>query len=225
MSTAVVLLSGGLDSTVSLAITINNGYDVAAMHVMYGQRTQTRELQAFKDVCEFYGVSKRLISDVSHLSSIGGSSLTDSHIPVPQDEDVIQRAGIPITYVPFRNANILSMAVSWAEVIGARAIVIGAVEEDSSGYPDCRRTFFDAFQRVITEGTRPETQIDILTPVISMSKADIVTIGSELNAPLHHTWSCYVDNDTACGTCESCKLRARGFNVACIADPVTETDS
>jgi 7-cyano-7-deazaguanine synthase len=216
---SVVAVSGGMDSCVTLAIAASRG-GVAALHANYGQRTEERELQAFNDVCDYYGIDKRLIVSLEYLKRIGGSSLTDLSIPVPETQP--RRYGIPSTYVPFRNAHLLSAAVSWAEVIGACAVYIGAVEQDSSGYPDCRREFFDAFEKVVEIGTRPETKIRIATPVISKSKAGIVKTGLELGAPLHLTWSCYKPpvNGAACGTCESCRLRQEGFHEAGVIDPI-----
>ncbi|MCX8050596.1 MAG: 7-cyano-7-deazaguanine synthase QueC [Chlorobi bacterium] len=215
---AVVLLSGGMDSLVTLAIVRAEGYDAAALHLNYGQRTQERELRAFTDICDHYGIGDRLVVDVGYLSAIGGSSLTDPRIEVERAN--LERRGIPSSYVPFRNANILAIATSWAEVLGARAIAIGAVEEDSSGYPDCRQEFFRAFERVIALGTKPDTNISILTPVIHMRKDEIVRRGAELDAPFHLSWSCYQRSDVACGQCDSCALRLRGFQRAGIPDPI-----
>jgi 7-cyano-7-deazaguanine synthase len=222
---AVVLLSGGMDSTVTAAIALDrHGADrVAALHVQYGQRTQVRELRAFQEICEFYGISRRLVVQLDHFRAIGGSALTDKGISVPEDQ--LGTAGphgsaIPITYVPFRNAHFLSVAVSWAEVIGAREIYIGAVAEDSSGYPDCRPEYYQAFQKAIEVGTRPETYIEIVTPVIARRKSEIIRQGAALGAPLHLTWSCYQSEDAACGVCDSCLLRLRAFADAGIADPI-----
>lgn len=215
---AVVLLSGGMDSTVCAATAHAEGYEIAALHLNYGQRTQERELKAFHDVADFYGVTKRLVVDVSHFAAIGGSSLTDTAIEVSSPD--LTNTSVPTSYVPFRNANILSIAVSWAEVLKATALYIGAVEEDGSGYPDCRQEFYDAFQRVIDTGTKPETRIVIKTPVITFAKKDIARRGSELGAPLHLTWSCYKRNDFACGECDSCALRLRGFRLAGLEDPI-----
>ncbi|MBL7999628.1 MAG: 7-cyano-7-deazaguanine synthase QueC [Candidatus Kapabacteria bacterium] len=216
--TAVLLLSGGMDSTVCAAILNTEGYSIAALHVNYGQRTQDRELRAYHDICDYYAITRRLVVDISHLAAIGGSSLTDASINVsPADMEATE---VPSSYVPFRNANILAIATSWAEVLGASTLCIGAVEEDSSGYPDCRRSFFDAFEHVIEQGTKPGTAIRILTPVIALSKADIVRKGIELNAPLHLSWSCYQSGEEACGECDSCALRLRGFRRANAADPL-----
>ncbi len=215
-NSAVVLMSGGMDSTVCAAIAHAAGYELAGLHLNYGQRTQEGELRAFRRVCDYYGIVKRLVVDVSHLAAIGGSSLTDMSIEV-SSADLVS-AGIPTSYVPFRNANILAIATSWAEVLGARALFIGAVEEDGSGYPDCRQEFFDAFQRVIDTGTKPETSIRIHTPIIRLAKKEIVLRGTELGAPLDRTWSCYRNNDIACGECDSCALRLRGFRQAGVDD-------
>ena len=214
---AVVLASGGMDSAVTIAIAARE-YNLALLHVNYGQRTERRELKAFHDVADFYGAKHRLVISMEHLSLVGGSSLTDRSIPVTRAN--LQAAGIPTSYVPFRNANMLAVAVSWAEVLGAAAIFVGAVEEDSSGYPDCRQEFYEAFNEVIRRGTRPETRITIVTPVITLSKSKIVSRGMMLGVPFHLTWSCYQREDVACGVCDSCALRLRGFQDAGIVDPI-----
>lgn len=217
---AVVLLSGGMDSCVTAAIAYRT-HQLGLMHASYGQRTERRERKAFDDIADFYGIRERMAIRLDSLAQIGGSALTDSTIAVPEFGDALApHAGIPITYVPFRNAHFLSGAVSWAEVIGATAIFIGAVEEDSSGYPDCRPAYYRAFEQVIREGTRPETRIKIATPVIGMSKSDIVRRGIELGAPLNRTWSCYQSEDEACGICDSCRLRLRAFSEAGVEDPI-----
>jgi len=220
MVKAVVLLSGGLDSAVTAAIALKDagGAECAFLHVNYGQRTEARELRAFNAIADFYGIKKRLIADISHLKAIGGSALTDESIEVPEAD--LSRKEIPVTYVPFRNAHLLSIAVSWAEVIGAREVYIGAVEEDSSGYPDCREEFFRSFERAAELGTRPGTGIRIKTPLIHMRKSAIVKKGVELGAPLGLTWSCYKDSREACGQCDSCLLRLRGFKEAGVVDPI-----
>ncbi len=216
-SKAVVLVSGGLDSCVTAAIAAEQ-YQPAFLHMNYGQRTEQRELQAFHDIAAHYGVSETLIVDARFFSQIGGSSLTDSQMDVrPADLNAVD---IPSSYVPFRNANILSIAASWAEVIGAEKIFIGAVEEDSSGYPDCRIDFFKAFNRAIDLGTKPDTKIEVITPVIKLKKWEIVAKGAELHAPLDKTWSCYQNEDEACGVCDSCALRLRGFEQAGLTDPI-----
>jgi len=192
--------------------------ELAFLHVSYGQRTEARERQAFSDIADHYGVAKRLDVSIEHLAKIGGSSLTDENIAVSAAD--LDNKEIPTSYVPFRNANMLSIAVSWAEVIGANAIYIGAVAEDSSGYPDCRPEFYASFQKVIETGTKPDTHIEIRTPIIHLTKAEIVLKGVELEAPLNLTWSCYRSNELACGTCDSCALRLRGFARAGEIDPI-----
>ncbi len=214
---AVIAVSGGLDSCVTSAIA-NQEYELAFAHINYGQRTQKRELKAFNDIADYYSVKHRIIIDFNHLAKIGGSSLTDTSMEIVEAD--LETDEIPNSYVPFRNANILTACVSWAEVIGAEAIFIGAVFEDSSGYPDCRPDFFDAFNKVINFGTKPETQIKIKTPIIHMNKDEIIRKGVELNAPLELTWSCYQNEDKACGVCDSCALRLRGFQQANLNDPI-----
>ena len=215
---AVILVSGGMDSCVTAATAIKDGYQPAFLHINYGQRTESRELKAFNKIAYHYQVEQKLVADISHLSEIGGSCLTDENIQVP-DAD-LKSDDIPISYVPFRNANILAASTSWAEVLGAKAIYVGAVEEDSSGYPDCRRSFFDAFEHTIDTGTKPGTQIKIITPLIHLSKKEIVEKGITLDAPLHLTWSCYENEAVPCGKCDSCALRARGFEQAGVWDPI-----
>jgi 7-cyano-7-deazaguanine synthase len=215
---AVVLVSGGMDSCVTAAIAENEGYDPAFLHVNYGQRTQQRELKAFHDIATYYHVETRLVVALPHLSAIGGSSLTDERMEVPLAD--LDREGIATSYVPFRNANLLSVATSWAEVIGANKIFIGAVEEDSSGYPDCREVFYQAFDRVIELGTRPETRIEVITPLIHMGKGGIVKKGVTLHAPLHLSWSCYRNEENACGRCDSCVLRMKAFRDAGVEDSI-----
>lgn len=214
---AVVAVSGGMDSCVTAAIA-NQKYRLALIHINYGQRTQTRELKSFNDIADFYNAEKRLVIDLTHFAQIGGSSLTDKSIEVAKAD--LGNKEIPSSYVPFRNANILSACTSWAEVIGASAIFIGAVYEDASGYPDCRPEFFKAYEQMIDLGTKPETKINIETPIIHFSKADIVKKGIELNAPLHLTWSCYQSEDEACGVCDSCAFRLRGFAQSGMEDPI-----
>lgn len=217
--TAVVLVSGGMDSCVAAAIARLN-YHPAFLHVSYGQRTEQRERRAFEDIADFYGVEQRLVVRLDHFRQIGGSALTDERIPVPASPPEGPGASIPVTYVPFRNTHLLAVAVSWAEVIGARAVFIGAVAEDSSGYPDCRPEYYRVFAELVRVGTRPESRIAIETPVIGMRKDEIVRRGVELGAPLHLTWSCYQSEDEACGVCESCVLRLRAFARAGVADPI-----
>ena len=214
---AIVLVSGGMDSCLTAAIASEN-YELAFLHINYGQKTEKRELKAFNDIADYYSVEKRLIVDMKHFSQIGGSSLTDNKIVISNAD--LTNKNVPTSYVPFRNANILSIAVSWAEVINAKKIFIGAVEEDSSGYPDCTESFFKAFNEVINTGTKPDTKIEIMTPLLHLSKSEIVKKSLELNAPLHLTWSCYKNNDIACGVCDSCALRLRGFQKANADDPL-----
>jgi len=217
-SKAIVLVSGGMDSCVSVAMAAAENESVALLHISYGQRTEARERKAFNDIADFYGVKDRLDVSIEYLAKIGGSSLTDASMDVTEAD--LESKEIPTSYVPFRNANMLAIATSWAEVIGAKRIYIGAVAEDSSGYPDCRPEFYAAFQQTINTGTKPDTHIKIHTPIIDLTKAEIVMKGLELNAPLHLTWSCYRREDLACGTCDSCALRLRGFDQAGIVDPI-----
>ena len=218
---AVVLLSGGMDSCVTAAIA-RETHELALVHASYGQRTERRERQAFNEIADFYTVQERLAVQLQHFAQIGGSALTDTRISVPESHLGAQVSGnaIPSTYVPFRNAHFLSVAVSWGEVIGATAIFIGAVAEDSSGYPDCRPEYYRVFQQLVREGTKPETQIEIVTPVIGMRKWQIIKRGLELGAPLDRTWSCYQSEDAACGVCDSCRLRLSAFAEAGIGDPI-----
>jgi 7-cyano-7-deazaguanine synthase len=213
---AVVLLSGGMDSCVCAALAARD-HDVSALHVSYGQRTEQRERQSFLSICDRLNIRNRLLVRNEALRAIGGSALTDQNIAVPTGPSVGQN--IPITYVPFRNAHFLSVAVSWAEVLRAATIYIGAVEPDSSGYPDCRPAYYEAFNRLIPLGTK-EGNIRIVTPLIAMRKAEIVRLGLELNAPFDLTWSCYRHQDQACGVCDSCALRLQAFNAAGVKDPI-----
>ena len=215
---SVCLVSGGMDSCVTAAIAGRESDYLAFLHISYGQRTEARERKAFNDIADFYNVQKCLNISIEHLAKIGGSSLTDEKIVVTEADLASQE--IPTSYVPFRNANMLSIAVSWAEVIGANAIYIGAVAEDSSGYPDCRPEFYEAFQKAVDAGTKPDTNIEIRTPIIRLTKAEIVKRGVELDTPLHLTWSCYRNEEIACGTCDSCALRLRGFEQAGVKDPI-----
>lgn len=214
---AVVLISGGMDSCLTAAYAYEK-YEPAFLHVNYGQKTQRRELKAFNDIAKYYGVKQKLVVDISHLKQIGGSSLTDKHISVSRAN--LKTNKIPSSYVPFRNANILAIAVSWAEIIGAKAIFIGAVEEDSSGYPDCRKSFFRAYEKMISLGTKPGSGIKIKTPIINFSKQQIVEKSFQKKAPIHLTWSCYKSEIKACGECDSCALRLRGFARAGKKDPI-----
>jgi 7-cyano-7-deazaguanine synthase len=224
---AIVLLSGGMDSCVCTAIAREHHGErnLALLHAGYGQRTQKRERRAFEQIADYYGVKDRLVVQLDHFRAIGGSALTDQRIAVPENElrapaAATGEAEIPVTYVPFRNAHFLSIGVSWAEAMGAGAIYIGAVAEDSSGYPDCRPEYYRVFQDLIRAGTRPETQIEIITPVIGMKKSEIIRRGLQLGAPLELTWSCYQGEEAACSTCDSCLLRLRAFAEAGVEDPI-----
>jgi 7-cyano-7-deazaguanine synthase len=217
---AVVLLSGGMDSCVTAAIAAQS-HRLALLHSSYGQRTEARERRAFEEIAGHFQAAHRLHIDQRYMTRIGGSALTDTSIEVPDADLVAADAGrIPVTYVPFRNAHFLAAAVSWAEVLGAEKIFIGAVEQDSSGYPDCRPAYYEAFEKLADLGTRPETRIAIETPLIACSKAEIVRRGTALGAPLDRTWSCYQSSEEACGICDSCALRRRAFAQAGLEDPI-----
>ena len=215
-SRAVVLLSGGMDSCVCAALAVRD-HDAAAVHISYGQRTEQRERRSFLAVCQRLGIQDKLVIRNEALHAIGGSALTDENIAVPPSEGL--GPNIPVTYVPFRNAHFLAVAVSWAEVLGAKKVYIGAVEPDSSGYPDCRPAYYRAFNEVVKMGTK-EGDIEIVTPLIAMRKNEIVRLGLELGAPFDLTWSCYSRQDEACGICDSCVLRRRAFETAGMQDPV-----
>jgi 7-cyano-7-deazaguanine synthase len=223
-SRAVVLLSGGMDSCVCAALAARD-HAAAALHVSYGQRTQDRERQSFLAICQRLNIQEKLLVRNDLFRAIGGSALTDANIPVPSADAAGHTIGrkigedIPVTYVPFRNAHFLAAAVSWAEVLGAEKVYIGAVEQDSSGYPDCRPAYYEAFNRVIKAGTKEGT-IEIVTPLIRLRKAEIVRLGLELGAPFDLTWSCYSRQDQACGVCDSCVLRLRAFASAGARDPI-----
>jgi 7-cyano-7-deazaguanine synthase len=206
-----------MDSAVTAAIAAAD-HRLAFLHANYGQRTETQELRCFTALADHFAAEKRLVVDVSALRTIGGSSLTDPSIPVREGSPV--EGVVPTSYVPFRNAHLLSAAASWAEVLGAEAVFVGAVWEDSSGYPDCRPAFYEAFEEAIRQGTRPETKIRIVTPVIALTKAEIVRRGVDLAVPFEKTWSCYQSEDRACGVCESCALRLKGFAEAGGRDPI-----
>ncbi len=219
---AIILLSGGLDSCVTLAIAKDIGYEVYPVHINYNHLTMRRELGAYNDICNFYDIKedKRLVVDISYLSDIGGSALTDRNIKletntIPQSIDKV-----PSSYVPFRNANMIAIAVSYAEVIKASKIFIGAVDEDSSGYPDCRKIFFERFNSLLEIALGDNYQVEILTPIIDKNKSEIVKLGMELSAPINLTWSCYQEEEEACGVCESCFLRLQGFSKAGETDPI-----
>jgi 7-cyano-7-deazaguanine synthase len=215
-SRAVVLLSGGMDSCVCAALAARD-HVAAAVHVSYGQRTAERERRSFLAICERLNIHDKLIVRNEALRAVGGSALTDSTIAVPRAEAI--GPGVPVTYVPFRNAHFLAVAVSWAEVLGAEKVYIGAVEPDSSGYPDCRPAYYEAFNQVVKAGTK-DGRIEIVTPLIAMRKAEIVRLGLELDAPFDLTWSCYSREDLACGVCDSCALRLRAFAAAGVKDPI-----
>src|SRR4051794_6361293 len=213
---AVVLLSGGMDSCVCATLAARE-YQTAAVHISYGQRTEEREKRAFLGICDKLGIHDRLLVRNEALRAIGGSALTDTNIKVPEALEIGRE--VPVTYVPFRNAHFLAVAVSWAEVLGAEKIYIGAVEQDSSGYPDCRPEYYRAFNEVVRTGTK-DGKIEIVTPLIGLRKSQIVTRGLELGAPLDLTWSCYSREDRACGVCDSCVLRLRAFRDARAEDPI-----
>ena len=217
---ALVVLSGGMDSTVCAALAVREfgAEQTAALHIDYGQRTERRERRAFQEICDRMGIATRLAFQTPFFRAIGGSALTDEQIAVPQAGPEIG-AEIPVTYVPFRNSHFLSAAVSWAEVLGAERIYVGAVQQDSSGYPDCRPEFYAAFNEAVRTGTK-EGKISIHTPLIALRKAEIVTLGLELGAPFDLTWSCYSREDRACGVCDSCVLRMRAFAAAGASDPI-----
>jgi 7-cyano-7-deazaguanine synthase len=220
MSLAVVSLSGGMDSCVAASVAQRNGHDLALLHADYGQLTEARERLAFAQIADHLDVpaDRRLTLPMQALKCVGGSSLLDEAIPIERGD--LGRCAIPNTYVPFRNAHLLATCVSWAEVIGATRIFVGFVEGDSSGYPDCRRRFLQAFETAVAEGTRPETKIAIEAPLIDMTKAEIVRLGARLGSPLHLTWSCYASETLACGVCDSCLLRLRGFSQAGLRDQI-----
>jgi 7-cyano-7-deazaguanine synthase len=215
-SRAIVLLSGGMDSCVCAALAARD-HEAAALHISYGQRTESRERDSFQRICDRLGIDQRLAVRNEALRLIGGSALTDEKIEVPESHAI--GSDIPVTYVPFRNAHFLSVAVSWAEVLGASMIYIGAVEQDSSGYPDCRPAYYQAFNRVIANGTEAGG-IEIVTPLIAMRKSEIVRLGLQLGAPFELTWSCYSHEERACGVCDSCVLRLRAFRDAGASDPI-----
>ena len=216
---AVVLVSGGMDSLVCAAIAQNKHEELAFLHLNYEQKNEARELESFYKIAEFYKIeeNRRKVIDVNFFKNIGGSSLVDENIDVSQYTGMDEE--IPNSYVPFRNTHIIAMAVSWAEVIKAKKVYIGAVEEDSSGYPDCRPSYYEAYNKLIKEGTK-EKDIEIITPVISFQKSEIILKAKELNAPLEYSYSCYARSDIACGICDSCALRLRGFEKAGLVDPI-----
>jgi len=217
---AVVSLSGGLDSCVAAAVARAEGFELALLHADYGQLTEARERRAFREIAAFYGVpaDRQLCIPFTNLHLIGGSALTDRSIALPKGD--LHREDVPVSYVPFRNAHLLATGVSWAEVLGASHIYVGFVEEDSSGYPDCREAFLKAFEQAANLGTKPGTRLELRAPLIHLTKADIVRRGLQLEAPLHATWSCYQGENEACGECDSCLLRLRGFKEAGTPDPI-----
>jgi 7-cyano-7-deazaguanine synthase len=219
MLRAVTLLSGGLDSCVAASWAAQR-HELWLLHACYGQRTAARELQAFDAIADALGVppQRRMQVEVPVLRQVGGSSLTDAALPVEQGEP--DPSSIPGTYVPFRNTHLLAAAVSWAEVVAAQRIIIGCMEQDSSGYPDCRADYIEAFNTVVERGTRPGSGIRVEAPLMKLDKEGVVRLGLELGAPLRHTWSCYTGEQLACGSCESCRLRLRGFEAAGTADPI-----
>ena len=217
MKKAVCVISGGMDSALSAKIAQNEGYVVVGVHFNYGQRTESKELEAFRALCDDYGITARYAIDLPFFTQIGASALTDRTIDVPTDGI---KPGVPVTYVPFRNGIFLSIAASIAEKEEAEAIFIGVVEEDSSGYPDCRESYIKAMEKAINLGTKEETNITIRMPLVHWKKSQIVQKALELGVPLEHTWSCYRDEDKACGVCDSCRLRLKGFKEAGVSDPI-----
>ncbi len=215
---AICILSGGMDSTLASYMAKNDGYEIIAVHFNYGQRTQDRELKAFRDICDDLGILEKYEIDIPFFTQIGASALTDKTIDVPTGGI---EAGVPITYVPFRNGIFLSITAAIAEKEGATAMYIGVVQEDSSGYPDCTDLFIDKMTKAINQGTKEETKIEILTPLVHLSKAQIVQEAVKLNVPLEHTWSCYKEEAEACGVCDSCRLRLNGFKIAGVKDPIS----
>lgn len=214
---AICILSGGMDSTLASYMAKNDGYEIIAVHFNYGQRTQDRELKAFRDICDDLKILEKYEIDIPFFTQIGASALTDKNIDVPTGGI---EAGVPITYVPFRNGIFLSITAAIAEKEGATAMYIGVVQEDSSGYPDCTDSFIDKMSKAINQGTKEETKIEIRTPLVHLSKAQIVQEAIKLNVPLEHTWSCYKEEKEACGVCDSCRLRLNGFKIANQIDPI-----
>ena len=214
---AICILSGGMDSTLASKIEKNDGYEIIAVHFNYGQRTQDRELKAFRDICNDLDILEKYEIDIPFFTQIGASALTDKNIDVPTGG---LELGVPITYVPFRNGIFLSITAAIAEKEGATAMYIGVVQEDSSGYPDCTDSFINDMKKAINQGTKEDTHIDIITPLVHLSKAQIVEVAIELGVPLEHTWSCYKEEDEACGVCDSCRLRLNGFKIANKIDPI-----
>ena len=221
MKKALCIISGGMDSTLAAYMTRAQGFEIIAVHFNYGQRTQTKELACFRDIAQSLDVKDPYEIDLDFFKQIGASALTDSSIDVPTSGvEAGVEAGVPVTYVPFRNGIFLSIAAAIAEKEGAEAMVIGVVEEDSSGYPDCRESYIKKMQEAINLGTKETTKIDILRPLVKLSKAEIVQKSLELHVPLKLTWSCYQNSDKACGVCDSCRLRLNGFKLASATDPI-----
>ena len=214
---AICILSGGMDSSLASYMAKNDGYKIIAVHFNYGQRTQTRELKAFRDICDDLKILEKYEIDIPFFTQIGASALTDKNIDVPTGG---LELGVPITYVPFRNGIFLSITAAIAEKEGATAMYIGVVQEDSSGYPDCTDSFINDMKKAINQGTKEDTHIDIITPLVHLSKAQIVEVAIELGVPLEHTWSCYKEEDEASGVCDSCRLRLNGFKIANKIDPI-----
>ncbi len=217
MKKAVVILSGGMDSSTTAFIAKKENYEIIPLHFNYGQRTQKKELKSFDDICDYLNIENRYVIDIPFFKQIGASALVDENIEVPVDGI---KPGVPVTYVPFRNGIFLSIAAAVAEKEGASALFIGVVEEDSSGYPDCREEFIKNMECAINSGTKPKTNIQIKTPLIHLKKEDIVKKALEVGVPLELTWSCYKQEDEACGVCDSCRLRLKGFEKAGIKDPI-----
>ncbi len=217
MKKAIVILSGGMDSSTAAFIAKKEKYEIIPLHFNYGQRTEKKELKSFNDICDYLNIKNRYIIDIPFFKQIGASALVDENIDVPVEGI---KPGIPVTYVPFRNGIFLSIAAAVAEKEGANALFIGVVEEDSSGYPDCREKFIKNMQNAINSGTKPDTHIEIKTPLIHLKKEDIVQKGIEVGVPLELTWSCYKEEEKACGVCDSCRLRLKGFEKAGIKDPI-----
>jgi 7-cyano-7-deazaguanine synthase len=217
MKKAVCVISGGMDSALSAKIAQTEGYEIIGVHFNYGQRTQRKELEAFRKLCDAYDITSRYEIDLPFFKQIGASALTDTTIDVPTEG---VKPGVPVTYVPFRNGIFLSIAASIAEKESAEAIYIGVVEEDSSGYPDCRESYIEAMERAVNLGTKDETHITIRMPLVHMKKSQIVKKALELGIPLEYTWSCYKNEDEACGVCDSCRLRLKGFQEAGVTDPI-----
>lgn len=217
MKKAIVLVSGGMDSLVTAGIAKDENDQIYFLHINYGQRTETKELEAFQKICNFFKPVEQKTINIDYIKDFGGNSLTDFNITIPQHSDIPE---VPNTYVPFRNGNLISIATAWAEVIDANKIYIGAVEVDGSGYPDCRDTFFRALELAINFGTKDRFKVEICTPLINLKKSEIITLGTKLNIPLELSWSCYQDNNLACGECDSCYLRLKAFKEAGLTDPI-----